>query len=68
MLNELGSLAEIEERDGSLVIRGYGCPLTGVMPDHPEVCRMAESLIAEVAGVPSTSAATVARGLAAASR
>jgi predicted ArsR family transcriptional regulator len=43
---------EFEERDGGLVIRGYSCPLAGVTPDHPEVCGMAETLIAEVAGVP----------------
>ncbi len=52
VLNELGGLAELEERDGAVVvIRGYSCPLAGVTPDHPEVCRMAEALIAEVAGV-----------------
>ena len=52
VLNELGGLAELEERDGVVVIRGYSCPLAGVTPDHPEVCRMAETLIAELAGVP----------------
>jgi predicted ArsR family transcriptional regulator len=52
VLNELGGLAEFEESDGELVIRGYSCPLAGVTPDHPEVCRMAETLIAELAGVP----------------
>ena len=52
VLNELGGLAELEERDGALLIRGYSCPLAGVAPDHPEVCRMAETLIAELAGVP----------------
>jgi predicted ArsR family transcriptional regulator len=52
VLNELGGLAELEERDGALVIRGYSCPLAGVTPDHPEVRRMAETLIAELAGVP----------------
>lgn len=52
MLNELGGLAELEESDGGFVIRGYSCPLGGVTPDHPEVCRMAETLIAELAGVP----------------
>ena len=51
-LNELGGLAELEGRDGAVVIRGYSCPLSGVTPDHPEVCRMAETLISEVAGVP----------------
>lgn len=52
VLNELGGLAELEERDGALIIRGYSCPLAGVTPDHPEVCRMAETMIAELAGVP----------------
>jgi predicted ArsR family transcriptional regulator len=52
VLNELGGLAELEERDGAVVIRGYSCPLAGVTPDHPEVCRMAEALVAELAGVP----------------
>jgi len=51
VLNELGGLAELEERNGGFVIRGYSCPLAGVTPDHPEVCRMAETLIAELAGV-----------------
>ncbi len=52
VLNALGGLAEIEEGDGTLVIRGYSCPLAAVTPDHPEVCRMAETLVAQVAGVP----------------
>jgi predicted ArsR family transcriptional regulator len=51
VLNELGGLAELEERDGALVIRGYSCPLAGVTPEYPEVCRMAEALVAEVGGV-----------------
>jgi predicted ArsR family transcriptional regulator len=52
VLNKLGGLAELEERDGSLVIRGYSCPLAGVAPDHPDVCRMTETLLTELAGVP----------------
>ena len=51
MLNELGGLAELDERDEGLTIRGYGCPLAAVTPDHPEACRMVETLIAELAGV-----------------
>jgi len=49
-LNELGGLAELEERDGGFLIRGYGCPLAAVTPEHPEACRMVETLIAELAG------------------
>jgi predicted ArsR family transcriptional regulator len=52
VLNELGGLAELEERDETFVIRGYSCPLAAVTPDHPEVCRMAETLLTELAGVP----------------
>jgi predicted ArsR family transcriptional regulator len=52
VLNELGGLAELEERNGGFVIRGYNCPLSGLTPDHPVVCNMAETLIAELAGVP----------------
>jgi predicted ArsR family transcriptional regulator len=52
VLNELGGLAELEERDGGFIIRGYGCPLAAVTPGHSEVCRMAETLISELAGVP----------------
>jgi predicted ArsR family transcriptional regulator len=52
VLNDLGGLVELEEHDGGFVIRGYSCPLAGVTPGHPEVCRMAETLISELAGVP----------------
>jgi predicted ArsR family transcriptional regulator len=52
VLNDLGGMAELEERNGGFVIRSYSCPLAGVTPDHPEVCRMAETLITELAGVP----------------
>jgi predicted ArsR family transcriptional regulator len=33
-------------------VEGYSCPLAGVTTDHPELCRMAETMIAELAGVP----------------
>jgi predicted ArsR family transcriptional regulator len=51
VLNELGGLAELVEGDGSFIIRGYGCPLTAVVQDHPEVCRMAETLLTELVGM-----------------
>lgn len=49
-LNELGGLAELEERDGTFVIRSYGCPLAAVVPGHPEVCGLIETLIVEMTG------------------
>ena len=51
VLNELGGLAELEERDGTFIVRGYSCPLTAVVPGHPEVCRLTEALLTELAGV-----------------
>ena len=51
-LNELGGLAELERRDGIYVIQGYSCPLATVVPGHPEVCRLAASLLTELAGMP----------------
>lgn len=51
-INQLGGLAETEERDGEPVIRGYDCPLASLVPNHPEVCQLAEAFVSEVAGVP----------------
>ncbi len=51
-LNELGGLAELERRDGIYVIQGYSCPLATVVPGHPEVCRLAASLLTELVGMP----------------
>ena len=52
VLNELGTLAELEEEDDTLLIQGYGCLLVAVTLDHPAVSALAEALVAEVAGVP----------------
>jgi predicted ArsR family transcriptional regulator len=51
-LNEMGGLAELERRDGIYVIQGYSCPLAAVVPGHPEVCRLAASLLTELVGLP----------------
>lgn len=54
LLKELGGQNEIEE-NGSFVIRGHGCPLGAVTPDHPAVCRAVESLLTEFVGSQVTS-------------
>lgn len=51
-LDELGGIAEVEESEGRIYIRGDSCPLSAVVPGHPEVCRLAEALLTEVIGVP----------------
>lgn len=54
LLNEWGGENEIEE-NGVFVIRGFGCPLSAVTPDHPAVCRAVESLLTEFVGTQVTS-------------
>jgi predicted ArsR family transcriptional regulator len=51
-LNQLGGLAEVEQHDDELVIQGYSCPLAALVLNHPEVCRLAETFVSEVAGLP----------------
>jgi predicted ArsR family transcriptional regulator len=52
VLNELGGFVELEECNGTSIIRGYSCPLTAMVPGHPEVCRLVEALLTELAGAP----------------
>jgi predicted ArsR family transcriptional regulator len=52
VLNDLGGLAEYTVVDGAVTIRGYNCPLAAVTAEHPEVCRLAETLVSDLVGVP----------------
>jgi predicted ArsR family transcriptional regulator len=53
VLGDLGGLAEVETcGDDALVLRGFSCPLSGLVPDHPEVCSLAESLVAALVDAP----------------
>jgi predicted ArsR family transcriptional regulator len=53
-LNELGGLAELEEQDGTVAIRGRSCPLAHVVADHREACVLAAALVSDIAGIPFT--------------
>ena len=55
-----GALAALEARGGSarvqkenekLVICSESCPLATAVAEHPEVCRLAETLLSEIIGV-----------------
>jgi|SRR2546421_3055858 len=52
VLNELGGLMEPETGEKMLSIRGYRCPFAAVVREHPEVCRLAETLLSELVGMP----------------
>jgi DeoR family suf operon transcriptional repressor len=52
LLEELGSLTEVEPWDGGFILRGYGCLLGEAVHGRPEVCRAMESLIAHLVEAP----------------
>jgi predicted ArsR family transcriptional regulator len=51
-LDELGGIAQVERRDGKLLVRSCGCPLSAAVLCRPELCQTMESLLAEVIGSP----------------
>ncbi|MDQ3699242.1 MAG: ArsR family transcriptional regulator [Gemmatimonadota bacterium] len=48
LLQELGSLIEVERWNGGFVLRSYGCMLGEAVHGRPEVCRAVESLISQL--------------------
>lgn len=52
VLESIGGSAEVEQNEGKFVIKGHGCPLAAAVNVHPEVCRLAETLVAEIVKVP----------------
>jgi predicted ArsR family transcriptional regulator len=51
VLTSLGGIAEVEEREGRLAIRGYSCPLADAVRTHPATCHAAQALVSELVGV-----------------
>jgi len=49
-LEAIGGTARIETNTGNCVITSDGCPLAAVVSEHPEVCRLAETLMSEIIG------------------
>jgi predicted ArsR family transcriptional regulator len=52
VLEALGGAAQIEKENGKLIIRSESCPLAAAVSQHPEVCQLAEALVAEIVGAP----------------
>jgi DeoR family transcriptional regulator, suf operon transcriptional repressor len=48
---QLGATTRVES-NGTIVIRGSGCPLAALTGKHPGVCLAMESFVAEIVGVP----------------
>lgn len=51
-LEDLGGKAEMTKEVDKVIISSGGCPLAAAVVDHPEVCKLAESLITEIVGRP----------------
>lgn len=54
VLNQLGGLTEVQEDEAGLRVQGYSCPLGELTAAHPILCRLAETLVSELAGTPVT--------------
>jgi predicted ArsR family transcriptional regulator len=50
-LEAIGGAARVEKGKDALVICSESCPLATAVSEHPEVCRLAETLLAEIIGV-----------------
>jgi predicted ArsR family transcriptional regulator len=53
VLTALGGEVEVQTDDGTLRLRGYGCPLSAATRRRPEVCRAVEALVGEITGAPT---------------
>ena len=60
VLTALGGEVDVvaEGDDGSLTIRGAGCPLSAVVSHRPELCHAVETLVGEAIGSPVRSCCT----------
>lgn len=52
VLEAIGGSAQLEVHDDRVVIQGNGCPLAAAVSVHPEVCQLAETLVAEIVKAP----------------
>ena len=50
VLTGLGGLAEVEETESGLTIRGYSCPLADAVRSHPSTCQATRALVSELVG------------------
>lgn len=52
VLEGIGGAAVAEREGNKIVIRSGGCPLAEAVSVHPEVCRLAESLVSKIVKAP----------------
>lgn len=47
-IESLGGAAEVSKEDGQTLIRSAGCPFAEAVEEHPEVCKITESMLSEI--------------------
>jgi len=52
VLEAIGGAAVVEQHEDKIVIQGSSCPLAAAVNVHPEVCQLAETLVAEIVKAP----------------
>jgi len=52
VLEAIGGAAEVVKHEDKHVIQASGCPLAAAVTAHPEVCGLAEALVAEIVKAP----------------
>ena len=50
LLEALGGAPRLETEDGKFMIQSSSCPLATAVESHPEVCSVAEAMIAQITG------------------
>jgi predicted ArsR family transcriptional regulator len=62
VLTSLGAEIDVERMPGGFRLRGYACPLSAVVREHPSACHVVEGLVAELVGAPTTERCDRANG------
>ena len=58
VFRELGTDVEVDQTADGWRLQGYGCPLSAVTSDHPEMCELGKALVEEVVGARVTECCT----------
>jgi predicted ArsR family transcriptional regulator len=53
-LANMGGLAELDTSDHTIIIRGYDCPISSTVKEHPDACRVLRSMLETILDAPVT--------------